>query len=58
MVQNQSENLFDKSAENTVYNSHAMRKFWCFDWNAPDATAVMHFLPLREEKEFGKLFLM
>ena len=52
-------NLSDEGVEDAVYDSYAMRKFMginFFEENVPDATTLLHFRRLLEEKGIGKLF--
>ena len=46
-------NLSDEGVEDAVYDSYAMRKFMginFFEENVPDATTLLHFRRLLEEK--------
>ncbi|WP_370648728.1 transposase [uncultured Oscillibacter sp.] len=51
--------LSDEGAEDAIYDSYAMRKFMginFFEQDVPDATTLLHFRHLLEEKGIGKLF--
>ena len=51
--------LSDEGVEDAIYDSYAMRKFMginFFEENVPDATTLLHFRRLLEEKGIGKLF--
>ena len=46
-------NLSDEGVEDAIYDSYAMRKFMginFFEQNVPDATTLLHFRHLLEEK--------
>ena len=52
-------NLSDEGVEDAIYDSYAMRKFMginFFEQDVPDATTLLHFRHLLEEKGIGKLF--
>jgi len=52
-------NLSDEGVEDAIYDSYAMRKFMginFFEQDVPDATPLLHFRHLLEEKGIGKLF--
>ena len=52
--------LSDEGVEDAIYGSYAMRKFMginFFEQDVPDATTLLHFRRLLEEKGIGKLFL-
>ena len=52
--------LSDEGVEDAIYGSYAMWKFMginFFEQDVPDATTLLHFRRLLEEKEIGKLFL-
>ena len=52
-------NLSDEGVEDAIYDSYAMRKFMginFFEQNVPDATTLLKFRHLLEEKGIGKLF--
>lgn len=59
MVQNQSENMFDKGAEDIrqPYNAQ-FREIDCLERDFLDTTTLMHSQYLREERGLGKLFIM
>jgi IS5 family transposase len=51
--------LSDEGVEDAIYDSYAMRKFMginFFEQDVPDATTLLHFRHLLEEKGIGKLF--
>ena len=51
--------LSDPATEDAIYDSYAMRKFMginFFEQDVPDATTLLHFRHLLEEKGIGKLF--
>ena len=51
--------LSDEGVEDAIYGSYAMRKFMrinFFEQDVPDATTLLHFRRLLEEKGIGKLF--
>ena len=52
-------NLSDEGVEDAIYDSYAMRKFMgisFFEQDVPDATTLLHFRHLLEDKGIGKLF--
>jgi IS5 family transposase len=52
-------NLSDEGVEDAIYDSYAMRKFMGINFleeQVPDATTLLHFRHLLEEKGIGKLF--
>ena len=52
-------NLSDEGVEDVIYDSYAMRKFMginLFEQDVPDATTLLHFRHLLEDKGIGKLF--
>jgi IS5 family transposase len=51
--------LSDEMLEDSIYDSYAMRKFMGINFmeeQVPDATTLLHFRHLLEEKGIGKLF--
>ena len=51
--------LSDEGVEDAIYDSYAMRKFMginFFEQDVPDATTLLHFRHLLEDKGIGKLF--
>lgn len=51
--------LSDEGVEDAIYDSYAMRKFMGINFmeeQVPDATTLLHFRHLLEEKGIGKLF--
>lgn len=51
--------LSDEGVEDAIYDSYAMRKFMEINFmqeQVPDATTLLHFRHLVEEKEIGKLY--
>jgi len=51
--------LSDEGVEDAIYDSYAMRKYMginFFEQDVPDATTLLHFRHLLEEKGIGKLF--
>ena len=51
--------LSDEGAEDAIYDSYAMRKFMginFFEQDVPDATTLLHFRHLLEEKGIGNVF--
>ena len=51
--------LSNEGVEDAIYDSYAMRKFMginFFEQDVPDATTLLHFRHLLEEKGIGKLF--
>ena len=52
-------NLSGEGVEDAIYDSYAMRRFMginFFEQDVPDATTLLHFRHLLEEKGIGKLF--
>ena len=52
-------NLSDEGVEDAIYDSYAMRRFMGINFleqDVPDATTLLHFRHLLEEKGIGKLF--
>ena len=52
-------NLSDEGVEDAIYDSYAMRRFMGINFleqDVPDATTLLHFRHLMEEKGGGKLF--
>ncbi len=51
--------MSDEEVEDAIYDSYAMRRFMginFFEQDVPDATTLLHFRHLLEEKGIGKLF--
>ena len=48
--------LSDEGIEDAIYDSYAMRKFMGINFFEQDATTLLHFRHLLEEKGIGKLF--